>query len=300
MNKAQKPVTGQNPDTRRLTARQKIGLLACIAAALFALDAAASDPSDTFHCSNPLPERDRDTLVIIIDDVGNNLSRGRAALRLPGKLTYAVIPFTPYAQQLAQAAADAGKEVMVHAPMSAVEDLPLGRGALTGELSRDAFLTALRDALASLPQARGLNNHMGSELTRQRPQMAWLMQELRARDLYFVDSRTSDETVAATVAAEFRVPHLSRQVFLDNERTLEAIDARFRDVLALLHETGFAVAIGHPYPETVEYLRAALPLLTQAGIELAFVSEVATAESAVSACADTVERVKAAARGAAG
>ncbi|MEZ5568311.1 MAG: divergent polysaccharide deacetylase family protein [Halioglobus sp.] len=277
-----------------------VGWLATVAAVLFTLGASADDEAFTRHCANPLPERDRDTLVIIIDDVGNNLSRGRAAVRLPGKLTYAVIPFTPYAQQLAQAADDAGKEVMVHAPMSAVENLPLGRGALTGELSHEAFLTALRDALDSLPQARGLNNHMGSELTRQRPQMAWLMQELRARDLYFVDSRTSDETVAATVAAEFRVPHLSRQVFLDNERSLEAIDARFRDVLALLHETGFAVAIGHPYPETLEYLRAALPLLTQAGIDLAFVSEVASPASAVSACAETVEKVKAAARAAAG
>ncbi|MCB1845537.1 MAG: divergent polysaccharide deacetylase family protein [Halioglobus sp.] len=277
-----------------------VGWLATVAAVLFTLGASADDEAFTRHCANPLPERDRDTLVIIIDDVGNNLSRGRAAVRLPGKLTYAVIPFTPYAQQLAQAADDAGKEVMVHAPMSAVENLPLGRGALTGELSHDAFLTALRDALDSLPQARGLNNHMGSELTRQRLQMAWLMQELRARDLYFVDSRTSDETVAATVAAEFRVPHLSRQVFLDNERSLEAIDARFRDALALLHETGLAVAIGHPYPETLEYLRAALPLLTQAGIDLAFVSEVASPASAVSACAETVEKVKAAARAAAG
>tara|TARA_R110002049_G_scaffold80302_2_gene204269 strand:- start:23 stop:910 length:888 start_codon:yes stop_codon:yes gene_type:complete len=287
VNRIRNPEPAANPELRNLRA---IRPLAALGALLLALAAGATElPHSTACTAPPLPEQNGGRLVIIIDDMGNNLRRGLSALELPGRLTYAVIPFTPFATTLADAAVAGGKEVMLHAPMSTVEDMPLERGALTSNLSREVFRQALRDALSSLPQARGLNNHMGSELTQQRRQMAWLMQELRTHDLYFVDSRTSDKTVAATVAAEFNVPHLSRQVFLDNERTLEAIDARFREVLALIDETGFAVAIGHPYPETIAYLRAALPLLAQTGIELAYVSDMVVRHQPASACPETPE-----------
>lgn len=217
-------------------------------------------------------------LVIIIDDLGNNLRRDQRAMALPGKLTLAIIPYTPFSRQLDAQAHAAGKEVMLHAPMETLGEQPLGKGGLHRELPRDEFRAVLADALLAVPHAQGVNNHMGSDLTQRRPQMAWLMQELRSRDLYFVDSRTSDKTVAALVAGEFSVPHLSREVFLDNVRSAEAIDERFQFLLAKVHEQGMAVAIGHPYPETIQYLEQALPQLAELGIELAFVSEVLPAD----------------------
>ena len=213
-------------------------------------------------------------LVLIIDDMGNQLLRGQRALQLPGRITYAIIPYTPFGRQLAEQAAHVGKEVMLHAPMSNLQDLPLGRGGLTAEHSKHEFRTTLAAALEHVPQARGINNHMGSELTQRRQQMAWLMQELRSRAMYFVDSRTSERTVAATVAAEFNVPHLSRHVFLDNERSREAIEERFAVLLGKLKQESLAVGIGHPYPETITYLEETLPGLKEHGIELAFVSDV--------------------------
>lgn len=235
---------------------------------LFTWSTASAQPDD---CSPPKPSKQ---LVLIIDDMGNQLRRGERALQLPGRITFAVIPYTPFAAQLAAKAQASGKEVMLHAPMSSLYDLPLGKGGLTTEHSKAEFRRTLAAALAEIPQAKGVNNHMGSELTQRRQQMGWLMQELRSRDLYFVDSRTSDKTVAATVAAEFNVPHLSRQVFLDNERMPEAIDARFGELLARLERESVAVGIGHPYPETISYLEQALPQLEARGIELVFVSEI--------------------------
>jgi polysaccharide deacetylase 2 family uncharacterized protein YibQ len=203
----------------------------------------------------PLPECSKDStesyttdkrLVIIIDDMGHNLRRGKDALALPGKLNFAVIPYTPFGKQLAESAHRSGKEVMLHAPMSTIEHLPLGTGGLTPKLSRQEFQDTISAALATVPLVRGINNHMGSDLTQRREQMAWLMQDLRWQDLYFVDSRTSGKSVAATVATEFDVPNLSRHVFLDNEPTPEAIDARFTELLAVVNKHGLAVAIGHP------------------------------------------------------
>ena len=213
------------------------------------------------------------SLVIIIDDLGHQLQRGREAVDLPGPVTLAVLPHTPFGPELARRAFERGQEVMLHAPMSNIADKPLGDGALTAELDETEFRRRLEAALAEVPHVRGVNNHMGSHLTQQGRQMAWLMQVLRQHQLYFVDSRTSHLTVAARTAEAAGIPHLSRNVFLDNQRDIEAIRERFERALALARETGVAVAIGHPYPETLEYLAETLPGLAKQGIHLLHVSE---------------------------
>lgn len=216
------------------------------------------------------------TLVIIIDDLGNRLAEGEATISLPGRLSVAVLPHTKHSIHLAQQAHRAGKEVLLHAPMSALDQRALGPGALTAELSETEFRATLQQALAGVPHVVGVNNHMGSELTRQRKQMQWLMTLLAEQSLYFVDSRTNKDTVAATVAAEAGLPHLSRQVFLDNVATREAIAERFAVLVARARRDGLGVAIGHPYPETIAYLQEVLPTLESQGLQLATVSEVLT------------------------
>lgn len=214
------------------------------------------------------------TLVLIIDDLGHQWGNGMAMVNLPGKVNLAVLPHTPHAKRLAEAGFGQGKEIMLHAPMSNLDHTPLGRGGLTPALSRGEFDQTLAGALDAVPHVRGVNNHMGSELTQMPLQMGWLMQMLLRRNLYFVDSRTSAATVAAETASAYSVPHLSRAVFLDNERSARAIKQRFDHLLELTREQGVAVGIGHPYPETAVFLRRALPALRCRGIQLAFVSEV--------------------------
>ncbi len=206
--------------------------------------------------------------------MGNQLVPGEAVIALPGKLTIAVLPYTPHGRRLATGAHAAGKEVMLHAPMSNLGGAPLGRGGLTLQQSEEEFRATLNGALDRLPHVRGLNNHMGSDLTQRRHQMAWLMSVLRERGLYFVDSRTTALTIAAATADRYAVPNLSRKVFLDNERDAQAIDHSFHRLLREVERTGLAVGIGHPYPETIDYLRGALPKLPCRGIQLALASEV--------------------------
>jgi polysaccharide deacetylase 2 family uncharacterized protein YibQ len=213
-------------------------------------------------------------VVLIIDDLGYQWRNGMAMVELPGKLNLAILPHTPHGARLAEAGFAAGKEVLLHAPMSNRAGEPVERGALTPTMSREIFDATLGEALDAVPHVRGVNNHMGSELTEHSLQMGWLMQTLLRRQLYFVDSRTSADTVAASTAADFSVPHLSRSVFLDNERSRPAIDYFFRRLLARAETDGTAVGIGHPYPETADYLREAIPRLRCRGVRLALVSEV--------------------------
>jgi polysaccharide deacetylase 2 family uncharacterized protein YibQ len=221
-----------------------------------------------------LPTQDDKRLVIIIDDIGHHLLPGKAAVDLPWKLNIAVLPYTPHGKRLAERAHRAGKEVMLHAPMSTIGSIPLGRGGLTHELEEQEFRQTLADNLLQIPHVRGINNHMGSDLTQRRIQMGWVMDELLKRDLYFVDSRTSHESVAANTAEHYGVPNLSRQIFLDNERNAPAIEQKLNEVMDIASKQGMAVAIGHPYPETIRSLKAMLPQLEGRGIRLVYVSEI--------------------------
>ena len=114
---------------------------------------------------------------------------------------------------------------------------------------------------------------MGSLLTQQPQPMAWLMTELKRRQLYFIDSRTTTLTVAAQQAEAHRVPHLQRKVFLDNERDIAAIERQFEKLLTQARRNGYAVAIGHPYPQTLAVLQRQLPTLARRGFQSLRVSE---------------------------
>lgn len=214
------------------------------------------------------------TLVVIIDDLGYQLDAGEKAAALPGKVNLAILPHTPNGATIARLGMAAGKEIMLHAPMSNVLAKPLGKGALTESMREAELRRVLAQSIDSTPGVRGVNNHMGSLLTSQSEPMAWVMEELAARGLYYVDSRTTAKTVASDMADRRGVPSLSRNVFLDNEIDATAIHFRFKEFLAIADAEGMAIAIGHPHEETLAYLRRQLPRLERRGYQLKLVSEV--------------------------
>ncbi|OOZ37181.1 divergent polysaccharide deacetylase family protein [Solemya velesiana gill symbiont] len=228
--------------------------------------AAAEEPDTT-------PER-LPSIAIVIDDMGNHGGWGDSALSIPGPVTYAMLPLTPHAKRLAREANRQGKEVMLHLPMQAYDDSPLGPGGLTLHQTETTFKNTLVDALDAVPHAKGLNNHMGSLLTRHPGAMGWLMQVLQERDsLFFIDSRTSRESVAHLLAREYEVPTANRDVFLDNNRDPEAIKAQFTRLVKKARDKGYAIGIGHPYPETAQVLKELLADPRLHGVQLITASE---------------------------
>jgi hypothetical protein len=165
---------------------------------------------------------------------------------------------------------------MLHLPMEAVEARPLGPGAVTLHMTRKEFIRTVSEGLGSVPHVRGLNNHMGSLLTRHPGHMDWLMLAMNAfGNLYFIDSRTTAESVALQVADEHLVPHRRRDVFLDNERDPARIHAQLVKLVAKAREDGTAVGIGHPYPETLTVLEQMIPRLgPDHGVRLVPASEI--------------------------
>lgn len=214
-------------------------------------------------------------VALIIDDLGDRLEAGERALNLPGPVTYSFLPHTPYSKRLARRAHARGKEVMLHLPMEAVAGNRLGPGGVTLHMDRTQTLRTVRAALEAIPHARGLNNHMGSLLTRHPGHMGWLMGELRQRDgLYFVDSRTTTKSVAQRMAAERQVPHAARDIFLDHHHDEAFIRQQFAKLVRQARATGAAIGIGHPHAVTTATLGELLAGLHEQGVRLVPVSEV--------------------------
>lgn len=222
--------------------------------------------------TNSASALEKPKLAIIIDDLGYNLPLGKRTAQLPGAFTLAVLPLTPYGRELANLAHRQGKEVMLHVPMSNHHQYPLGKGALVTGMKRAEFITVLRRGLADIPHVKGVNNHMGSLLTEQAEPMGWLMQELQSRQLYFVDSRTSVRTQALIEAERIQLPSRRRDVFLDDTRDKSLIEQQVLLAIRKARRQGFAIAIGHPYPETLEVLKRIRPLLKNYDVELVPVS----------------------------
>ena len=212
-------------------------------------------------------------IAIIIDDLGYSYTRDKPFIDFPANLTLAVIPFTPHGRQLSLAGHNQGKEIMLHAPMETIGQRDWESSSLGVAMNRDELLQSLSAMLQNVPYVQGVNNHGGSLLTQDPTRMEWLMSAVSARGLYFVDSRTTAQSVAYETASSFNVVSGVRDVFLDNTRDTEEIRTQFNKLLQIALTEGKAMAIGHPHPETLQVLREEVPRLELLGIELVPVSD---------------------------
>lgn len=213
------------------------------------------------------------TIVIIIDDIGYRAT-DNAALTLPTKVAMSILPHTPFATSLANQAAHQQRDVMLHLPMtSTTSEKRLGPGAITTDMYPQAIVETLDNALRSVPNAIGVNNHMGSLLTQQRLPMNALMSAIKKHHLFFIDSRTTAKTIAQDVATTLHVPNDRRHVFLDHEVNDEFMEHEFNRLVALAHKKGNAIGIAHPHPQTIAFLTRKLPLLADYGVKLSSLRE---------------------------
>ncbi|MBU2497515.1 MAG: divergent polysaccharide deacetylase family protein [Proteobacteria bacterium] len=202
-------------------------------------------------------------VAIIIDDLGpdNDIAEGFVRLDIP--ISMSVLPLTPYSRQIAEQAAKKGYDLLLHLPMEpkGYPEIHPGPGVLLTEMGEDEIRKTLDENLQSVPGVRGVNNHMGSRFTEREDKMAVLLTELKRRGLFYVDSRTTSETVAFDVAKRVGVPAVKRSVFLDNDLSPRAMKFQVERLLGMAKHSGSAVGIGHPHEETLMVLKNFLPKL---------------------------------------
>lgn len=191
-------------------------------------------------------------IAIVIDDLGGDAAHTGRAIALPRQIALAFLPYPRGTPALARQAARAGHEMLVHMPMQAMGEADPGPMALSTGLPRAEILRRLDWALARVPGFIGINNHEGSRFTADRDALAPVMERLAARHVFFFDSRTTADTQIVPAARSAGVETGSRDVFLDNVATIDAIDAQLRALEAKAHAQGTAIAIGHPHELTLD------------------------------------------------
>jgi len=196
-------------------------------------------------------------MAIVIDDLGDSAVFAKALLDLDFPVTLAIMPYRTRSPKVAELAVSAGAEVILHQPMEplAYPKTDPGKGALFVGMSPGKIASVLERNLAQVPGADGVNNHMGSKFTQDYAGMAEVMSFLANRGLFFLDSVTSAGGAAPAAAKNEGAPMVSRNVFLDNSRSPNAIAGQLLAAQNIAKSRGQAVAIGHPYKETLAALR---------------------------------------------
>ncbi len=207
-------------------------------------------------------------LAIIIDDLGYKKHLDEKAVTLPAPLNLAFLPHTPYAQKLSLQAYQNGHVIMLHQPMASMKGAPLGKGGLTEHTKAADYARILNRNLNSLAHVAGVNNHMGSLLTQNTGAMQQVMSVLKKKSLFFIDSRTSAQSVAEKVAKEYGIASAHRHVFLDHVNQPNFIRRQFAQAVKLAQKKGFAILIAHPYSNSLNFLRQHLPSLYLQNIQL--------------------------------
>jgi len=196
-------------------------------------------------------------MALILDDVGYDLEALKRVLKLPYPIAISVIPNAPYAIQAAELAHASGHVVMLHLPMepsNPVYSIQMDGAFLRVGMSKDDVRRIMLDDLARVPYVAGVNNHMGSRLTALEIPMRWVMDICHERGLFFVDSRTSKDSVAAKLAREAGLSWGERRVFLDNSLNMEDMEASWQAARRKVSRHIPVIVIAHPHGATLDFL----------------------------------------------
>lgn len=214
-------------------------------------------------------------VAIVIDDMGTDMKKLRELVLLGEPVTIAIMPNQRFSSQTAEEAHAKGLEVIMHLPMEpkdAGEHNP-GTDALLTSMPLNDIKARVEEDLKTVPHASGINNHMGSKFTEQDAQMRAVLQVIKKNNMFFLDSKTSSNSIAGKLAKELGVKNMDRNVFLDNNRDVKYIKGQIAQAVAIAKKRGHAIAIGHPYPETIEALKESVSALEKDGVEIVRLSD---------------------------
>jgi len=238
-----------------------------------------------FSCEKAPPEiakkvpslEPKPKVALIMDDMGYSLDAIYDLLSIQKPITVAILPYSPLGRETAQLAHQNGFEILLHLPLESInyeEENNSIQGLIHSNMSAQQVIEILDRDLEQVPYISGVNNHMGSKITPNDSMMYTILQRLKERNLFFVDSRTTANTVAYDIARRLNIPSAERNVFLDVELDEDYIKDRLIELFTLAQRNGMAVGICHPLPETIRVLKENFHLVDEYGIEPVFVSKV--------------------------
>jgi polysaccharide deacetylase 2 family uncharacterized protein YibQ len=212
----------------------------------------------------------RPKVAIVIDDLGGENQIVQEFLRWELPITFSILPFTPYSKLIAMEAHRMGKEVILHLPMEphGYPGVRPGEGVLLQEMDEESLLLQLSKDIEAVPHIKGVSNHMGSRLMEDPEKMKIVFYELKRRGLFFLDSRTTPQTVGLQMAHAIGLKAMERSLFIDHSSNAGDIRQKIEELTQRSISEGKAIAIGHPHASTLKILKEMIPKMKERGIEI--------------------------------
>ncbi len=224
-------------------------------------------------------KKEKPKIVIIVDDVGQKKDAIDRLIKIDYPINFAILPHLPFSAYAARKAHDNGKEVILHLPMepkysSGYTAADAGEGALLVGHSKTQVEKELTRNLNAFPHIKGVNNHMGSKFTENKELMRLVFANLKEKDLYFVDSLTSNRSYGARLADQMGLRFIKRDVFLDDSKKgKKYMINQIENLIRIAEKKGVGVGICHTYPESIEVLSEYLPKIN-GRVEIAAVTSI--------------------------
>ncbi len=238
-----------------------------------------------FSCQRPIPEEAagqppplaKNRAAIVIDDMGFSLEALQEICELRIPITVSILPLSPIAQETAETAHEKGLEVMLHLPCESINHQEGDDNSVIfihSGMSDEEVRILTEDFLRRVPFIKGANNHMGSKITQNEPIMRTILGVLAERNLFFLDSRTTANSIAYDLARQMGLRSAYRNIFLDSTVGVDFSAGKLVELLKLAKKTGRAIGIGHPFPETLRALKENVHLFKEYDVEPAMASEI--------------------------
>ncbi len=214
-------------------------------------------------------------VAIVIDDMGYDLLILDEILQIVAPITISVLPHLSYSVLVAERANKAGREVILHLPMEP-HDYPEkcpGSGALFLQMNRGEIVDQLEENIMDIPYISGANNHMGSKFMEDEEKVEIVLDQLKKKGLFFLDSLTTKNSKGIQVARKIGLRHVGRDIFLDNNCDFEETLDILNRIAEKHNEWNTIVIIGHPHESTIQAIKKALPIFRNRKIRIVPLSD---------------------------
>jgi len=230
----------------------------------------------TAIAKEPPPEPARNKVALIVDDMGYSLEAINTISSLGRPITVAIIPHSPLALETATISKENNLEVILHLPLESINNNDGNNieGMIYSGMSDEDIIKTVKMNLSQVPYIQGVNNHMGSRVTANSRLMQIILELLKERNLFFIDSRTTGSSVAYNVAQSLGIPSAYRHVFLDGELDEKYIKSQLLELFRQAQRNGFALGICHPSAITLRVLKEHFHLIEDYNLEPVFASQV--------------------------
>ena len=222
------------------------------------------------------PEAVKGRIAIVIDDWGYNSNNLAALERIKYPVTLSILPNLPYSAGVAAEAQRLGFEVILHLPLEPRERFSLEKNTVLASMDEARILSIMERDIASVPNIKGVSNHMGSKAVSDARTMRIILSELKRRGLYFLDSLVSPDSLGSALSRKMQIGFAKRDIFLDNNEDPEYIKSQLYKLESRARKAGRAIGIGHDREVTLRVLEEVMPLLARKGYKFVSVSELVT------------------------